>query len=323
MRPEKLIISLDEAEAWAREHFALDAVASELPGDVDRNVLLTERSGIRWVLKLASMVTDRVDIECQHAVLRHLEATDLGDLVPRLVLDSKGAASIAVRTAAGDSGLLRLVTYLPGRPLAKIANPHGTLYREIGRTLGRLDVALSELDHPGARRHKVWDLVHFLDLEHLLDALDDDLRELVAAGLDSFACRVHPRLADLPTSIIHNDANDYNLLVDDSHGRTRLCGVIDFGDLVHTITVAEPAIACAYAMLDSEDPRAVSSELIAGYESVHPLSELEHELLPDLIIARLCTSLLMSAQARCIAPDDEYLRISERPASDLLKRLSP
>ncbi len=314
---------MSEAERWARERFGIDAVASELPGDIDRNVLLTSDDGTRWVLKLATSATDRLEIECQYAVLRHLEAFDLRHLVPRLVPDLEGSATSAVRTAAGDDGLLRLVTYLPGRPLAELDQPTADLRREIGRTLGHLDQALASFDHPGAHRHLTWDIVNVLELRHLVSAVEPDLRTLVTAGLDAFATRVVPRLPDLPTSIIHNDANDYNLLVEEEGDRPRLCGLIDFGDIVHTITVAEPAIACAYAMLRTDDPQVAAAELLAGYESVRALEELERELLPDLIVARLCNSLIMSSQACIMAPDDEYLRFFQRPVSDLLKRLSP
>ena len=64
------------------------------------------------------------------------------------------------------------------------------------------------------------------------------------------------------------------------------------------------------------------TDLIAGYESARSLTVVERELLPDLIVARLCNSLLMSAQARAMDPNDEYLRISERPVAELLMRLS-
>jgi Ser/Thr protein kinase RdoA (MazF antagonist) len=110
---------------------------------------------------------------------------------------------------------------------------------------------------------------------------------------------------------------------EESDTQPRLCGIIDFGDMVHTILAAEPAIACAYGMLDTAKPHAVADAIIAGYTAARPLTDLERELLPDLIIARLCNSLLMSAQARTMAPDDEYLRISEGPVADLLKRLIP
>lgn len=321
MRPEKLVIAMIEAERWARERFGIDAFATELPGEIDRNVLLTAGDGSRWVLKLATAETARDEIECQHAVLEHLEDSDLCDLVPRLVRDHEGSVTSAVRTAAGDEGLLRIVTYLPGRPLAKLDRPTAELRREIGCTLGRLDRVLASFDHPGAHRHLNWNLANILDLRGLVEALEPDLQPLVAAGLDAFESQVLPRLADLPRSIIHNDANDHNLLVEEQGDHPTLSGLIDFGDMVHTITVAEPAIACAYAMIDTDEPLAAAAELIAGYESVRPLEDLERAVLPDLIMARLCNSLILSAQGRAMAPDDEYLQISERPVAELLKRL--
>ena len=92
--------------------------------------------------------------------------------------------------------------------------------------------------------------------------------------------------------------------------------------MVHTITVAELAVACAYTMLDSDDPHLPAARMTEGYAAVRPLSTVESNALPHLIVARLCNSLLMSAQARVTDPDDKYLRISERPVAELLKRLS-
>jgi Ser/Thr protein kinase RdoA (MazF antagonist) len=311
-----------EAEHWARERYGLEARGTELPGEIDRNVLLTTATGERMILKAAPSGADRTEIACQVEVLRHLENHSVGGLVQKLVTDDEGADFGLVTSGAGEEVLLRLVTWLAGMPLANLENPTPGLRRDIGRALGRLDLALADFDHPGAHRPLVWDVARLLELHPLLDAVADDLKPLVASGLQAFESRVAPRLAELPQGVIHNDANDYNILVEDRPGGPVLTGLIDFGDMVHTILVAEPAIACAYAMLDNDDPLAARDDLVAGYEDARPLSDLEKDLLPDLIVARLCNSLLMSAQARLADPDDEYLRISERPVAGLLKRLS-
>jgi len=50
--------------------------------------------------------------------------------------------------------------------------------------------------------------------------------------------------------VIYGDANDYNVLVSDPWPQPRtIAGVIDFGDVHHGLTVSEPAIAAAYAIL--------------------------------------------------------------------------
>jgi Ser/Thr protein kinase RdoA (MazF antagonist) len=68
VRPLKLEITLAEAEQWARELYGIEATGSELPGEIDRNVLLTAADGHRWVLKLAPVGADRTELECQLAV---------------------------------------------------------------------------------------------------------------------------------------------------------------------------------------------------------------------------------------------------------------
>ena len=321
MRPLKPSVALHRAELWARERYGIVAVAEELPGEIDRNFLLTAEDGSRRVMKIAPGQTASLQVECQLAVLRYLEGTELHELVPRLVPDLEGRSTSTVSSDDGEPCLMRMVTFIDGRPMANLGSVTAELRRQIGSTLGRLDVLLASFDHPGARRPFVWDMARTLELRPLVGAVDPNLRPLVVAGLDTFAERVVPRLGELRSSIIHNDANDHNLLVD-VEGRPRLCGLIDFGDMLHTITISELAIACAYAMLDVEEPQAAAAEVTAGYEEALPLDELERELLPDMIVARLCASLLLSAEARTAEPDDEYLRVSERPIADLLTKLS-
>ena len=71
----------------------------------------------------------------------------------------------------------------------------------------------------------------------------------VAAGLRA---RLAPALESLRTSVIHNDANDHNVLVDDAGDR--VVGLLDFGDLVHSVTAQEAAVAVAYAMFHRRRP---------------------------------------------------------------------
>ena len=85
--------------------------------------------------------------------------------------------------------------------------------------------------------------------------------------------------------------------------------------------MCELAIACAYSMLDAPEPRRVAAQIRRGYERQRPLKEIEATVLPDLIIGRLCCSVLLSAEARSRAPEDDYLTISEAPAFTLLERL--
>ena len=157
---------------------------------------------------------------------------------------------------------------------------------------------------------------------HLGHVRDAERRALVERLLDRFERDAAPLLPRLRTSVIHGDANDYNVLVNPPATPEReVVGLIDFGDVVHSYTVADPAIAAAYAMLDKPDPVAAAAHVAAGYHAAHPLTEAEITALFPLITMRLCVSVAMSAFRRADEPDDAYLTISERPAWDLLERL--
>ncbi len=124
----------------------------------------------------------------------------------------------------------------------------------------------------------------------------------------------------LPTGVIYNDANDYNVLVDSAG--TRVVSFLDLGDVVHSSTICDLAIAIAYAMLDKPDPIAAAAEVLAGYHQVRPLSEPETDALYTLAGARLCASVCNAANQARQAPGNDYLNISNRPAWDLLETLA-
>ena len=82
----------------------------------------------------------------------------------------------------------------------------------------------------------------------------------------------------------------------------KVSSVIDFGDMVHTCTVCNLAVAAAYAMLDKPDPLAAAAHVVAGYHQVFPLTEQELALLYPLICARLCISVVNSAYQQQVEP---------------------
>jgi 4-aminobutyrate aminotransferase-like enzyme len=188
------------------------------------------------------------------------------------------------------------------------------LAHEIGFAAGVIVNALAALAAGPRPPGFLWDLGDAAGIirEHV-EAIDDLRRrrliERVVARYEAIAFHA------LPRQVVHNDLNDENLLVGDEV----ISGVIDFGDAIETVRVAELAIACTYAMLDQDDPVAVASEVVSGYRSVAPLKDAEADALLDLILARLATSVAVSASRGGANP---HHTISEDLAWDLLERLA-
>ena len=74
----------------------------------------------------------------------------------------------------------------------------------------------------------------------------------------------------------------------------------------------------AYVMMEIPDPMSAVRQFLAGYQSACPLTEAEVRLLPDLIVTRLCVSVVLSAYRRRSRPENPYLTVSEAPAWRLL-----
>jgi Ser/Thr protein kinase RdoA (MazF antagonist) len=98
-------------------------------------------------------------------------------------------------------------------------------------------------------------------------------------------------------------------------------GLLDFGDMVYSYTVADPAIAIAYVVLDKPDPRAAADEVIKGYTSEFVLRDEELEMLWRFVRLRLAMSVCIAAKQLREQPKNEYLRISQRAIEATLPRL--
>lgn len=315
--------SVDEACAIAETHFGVSATATALVSERDQNFLL-HTGNDKFVLKIANAEEDRTVTEFQIAALTHIEAkAGRMKLAPRIVATQDGRLSTVVEKA-GQSHLCRMVTYLPGRLLADVVvTPE--LCRDFGRCIANLDAALSTFDHPGARQVLLWDMQRALRLRKLLPHVSDSAtRTLVEATLGDFESLVLPVLGQLPTQVIHNDANPGNVLV--GRETDRIVGVIDFGDMLRAPRVIEVAIASAYLRELREEPLTLIRAFVEGYSSINALTSAELRVLHAAIKTRLATTIVVMAwRASLRQSDDAYLRqtqSSENDALEFLRRLA-
>ncbi len=169
----------------------------------------------------------------------------------------------------------------------------------IGSGLATIDNALRLLNHDRrARRRLNWDLSRGPEIVQTnLPRLDRRQGELVGHYLKNYQAIAH-RIAELDVGVIHNDPNDYNWIIESSPDQTfQSVGLIDFGDLVYATAINDLAIACAYLMLDRDEPAEDAAQVVAGYHHVHPLTDAELSVLFPLIGLRLCQSVFDSGRA--------------------------
>ncbi|HUU06561.1 MAG TPA: aminotransferase class III-fold pyridoxal phosphate-dependent enzyme [Patescibacteria group bacterium] len=314
-----------DAAAIVKKMYALPATAQPLPSERDQNFLMSAATGERYILKIANAREERIQLETQNQAMCHLKKHLA--FCPQVVAATNGEFINEITTPAGDKHFLRLVSYLPGRPLAQVKRHSPGLMSDLGRCMGEIDKALADFDVAGAHRDFYWDLTQApACIEKILPLMEDPLlKKLIEVGRADFNHQVGPLLPALRRSVILNDANNYNVLVgggDDLFTKDQqVVGIIDFGDMVFSYTVGDLAVAIAYAVLDKPDPLAVTARIASAYHAVFPLEESEMAVLFDLARLRLCLSACLAVQQQSQRPDDEYLSISQRAIRRSLPQL--
>ncbi len=301
--------------------YGVEGKIRSLPSERDQNFRVDASSGERYVLKIANASEDPGFLDAQGRMLAHLAGRV--DLCPRVV---PGAGGETIHHVSGQDGRIhcvRLVTYIEGKPLAGLDSRPPELLNDLGRSLGRLDRALSGFDHDAFHREFYWDLAQSANVvrEHAELIEDEGVRDMVGRLTAEFERQTAPRLSSLRTSVIHNDANDHNVIVKSTDDGPRVAGLIDLGDVVHSYTVGELAIAVAYALLDQTEPLEVAATVTRGYHHENPLTPDELSALYGLICLRLCASAAIAADQIRQRPGDPYLTVSQQSIARSLPKL--
>ena len=283
--------TVEEASRIAHDQYNLIGIAAELPSERDQNFLLTTHSGEKFILKIANATEQRLLLEAQSDAMTHLASRI--SFCPRVILNEAGESLFQVQSATSEH-FVRLVTFIPGLPLAEV-EPTPQLLFNFGRRLG-------EFSRAGLRA---------ID-EYSPLVVNEELRMQVER------CRtVLDKNLDLPSTIIHGDPNNYNVLIQDED----VVGLIDFGDMVYSLRVGDLAIALAYVVLDKMDPLSSARTVVAGYLSEVELNKDEIELVWPLMLTRLGMSICIAAHQRMQKPENEYLDVSQRAIRNSLPRL--
>jgi Ser/Thr protein kinase RdoA (MazF antagonist) len=304
-----------DALALAREDYGIEGRVTRLPSERDQNFLITDARGEKFVLKIANRDDAPELLEFQHQAMRRVGKSLRECRVQEIVPARNGADITSILdAAAGVTHCVRVLGWLEGEVLAKCLSRSASLFESIGESMAQIDVALRGFAHPAMHRVLQWDLRHAgLAREHadLLPRVRRTRVERAFAEWDTIDWTV------LRHGVIHNDANDYNLLI----AGDRVAGLLDFGDLVYSATVCELGIALAYAVLHEKDPLAAAAHVVRAYHRHNPLTEPEQRVLFPLILARLAASVCHAAHNRARNPHDPYQVVTEAAAWELLDKL--
>ncbi|XP_063782378.1 hydroxylysine kinase [Pseudophryne corroboree] len=307
------------------------ATVKSLPSYDDQNFYIQSEgttAQTEYVLKITNGENskDTELIEAQTYVMKFLY--DEGLPTPNPVFTNTG--NIMSMEAIDYGGvvqnhMVRLLTYLPGTPAAEIITTPEILF-EIGKVAAILDEKLTKkFQHPYKkyfdRGEFIWNLSNTPLLRKYTHVIkEDNLREIIEVFIKQYEDSVQENLETFRKCINHGDFNDYNLLLQktslsDGHSKDhyKVSGILDFGDMSFGYYVFEVAITIMYMMIENPDPLSVGGYVLAGFESIVPLTREEKKALFTLVGCRFAQSLVIARYSVLLCPEnEEYLMITSK-----------
>jgi Ser/Thr protein kinase RdoA (MazF antagonist) len=289
----------------ARDFYGLDARIEPLSGERDQNTRLIAADGAQYVLKLSNPAEEASTIDLSTAALLHLESVDAGFPCPRIVRDLQGRAVVRATLPDGRIRTVRVFTWLEGKLLAA-AEKSAAQRASCGHVAARLSVALRTFSHSAAKRSLIWDIRHIGQMRTLLaDMPNFPAHDGIAHILGALEDAITPAFPSLRCQFAHNDLNRRNILVDPKD-ESRIVGIIDFQDMVHTALIADVAVAASTQVISPGTAETEVSEFLAAYRTADPLLDHEMSVLKYLIAARLIMGLLIPAWYRMRNPATDH-----------------
>jgi len=300
-------VGSEPAAQLLAQHYGLTGALQSLGSQQDLNYRV-DNEDRRFVLKICRGDYAAVELEAQHAALKHLlEHSDVR--VPR-VISSVDGEDLLTETVSGHTVHLRLLDYIDGQPLTHLPHLSRAVIESFGTLCGQMSLALAGFEHPGLERTLQWDPRHAHELiSHLLSTLENlPHRAALEHIAEQVERRVRPLADRLPMQAVHMDITDDNVVWQrDARRHWQIQGVIDFGDLVRTWRIADLSVTCAALLHHAQgDPFAILPAIRACH-AITPLQQEELQVLWPLIVARAAVLVLSSEQQRRLDPDNTYL----------------
>lgn len=319
MNNENLVVNSRLAEKALLNLYGIEGEAFPLAGEVDFNFKIKSSNETYYILKISRPGVSLAYLDFQQEILLHLESKAISSETPKVFLNKEGKLLSSFKDGNNQIRYVRLLSWISGRVWSEVNPQTKDLRFALGCLGGSITNALHDFDHPEAHRFFEWDIAQVNWVKEHIHLLGIKEQKIVTYFLKIFNS-FESDYSGLRKSIVHNDANDNNVLVTDSIEFPSVKSLIDFGDAIHTQIINDLAISCAYGIMHYDDPLEAALPIVIGYHKAFPLKEEELPFLYICIALRLVISVTKSVINKKAEPGNEYLLISEKPAWEVLHK---
>ncbi|WP_291868993.1 aminotransferase class III-fold pyridoxal phosphate-dependent enzyme [Maribacter sp.] len=319
MNYDSLKISNKQAEDILFKLFNIKGNVTELPGEVDFNFRIKTDNSEGYILKISRPNENENYLDFQQKLLQFVEVNGHNIIAPKVITDSKGNSITKITDDFGNERNVRLLSWVSGRVWSSVNPQLNNLRFSLGEQCGLLTKALQGFNHPEAHKEFAWDVAQSLWTKEHVDLFQKEEKEIIQYFQNQFEKSLET-YSKLRKAVVHNDANDNNVIVSSDAINPTVQAAIDYGDAINTQIINDVAIACAYAIMNHCDPLEAALPIVEGYHSTFALQEEELIHLYNTIAMRLVISVTKSAINKIEEPNNKYLLISEKPAWEVLKK---
>jgi 4-aminobutyrate aminotransferase-like enzyme/Ser/Thr protein kinase RdoA (MazF antagonist) len=303
-------VTEDQAAALVAKYYGIKGTASELGSNQDRNFVITNKAGERWVLRVDNAVFEQIARDAQHEAIAAYSAA--GVRVPAVIAGKNGEL-----TQTADGHNFRLFEFMEGPSLVDAGYLAPVVRAELGTLAAQSVTALAQVTHAGMDREHQWDMrrAHTVitDLAHTIT--DDNLRERVLRASLQAEEVLSALTGTLPVQAIHGDLTDDNVAcVRGEDSRLHPYAVLDFGDLALGWRVAELAVT-ASSLLHHEANRPLNVlDAVRAFNEITPLTVHEARAFWPLLVQR--AAVLVASGWSQLASDGDNKYARERIAGE-------
>ena len=286
----------------------------KLQSERDYNLkILTENNEI-FVVKISNPLEKYDILSLQDNMLNHLSKSKIKNLIPT-------ALHKQIKKYKDNKNrdcFVRILSFIEGDIFANNQN-NEILCKNFAKFLGYLSLSLKNFDHPAAHREFVWNSVNIEWIKNELGLFSDESKKnIIKIVINSYESIVKNKLNKMRYSVIHGDANNFNVISLNDN----IIGLLDYGDTIYAPTVCELTVGLAYSLMNTNNILEKCCYMVDSFQTIFPLNKHEIESISVLVASRLTLTVIMAAKQKKKYPNNKYLSISENDAWDLLFKLN-
>lgn len=197
-----------------------------------------------------------------------------------------------------------LFSYIEGEDLLH-ANMTEAIYLQIGKMLADFQKAAKDFKPNGSPwRVHYWDAKQFLINEPSLRFVNDAYKDEMLSVISEYRS-IMPAFEECRELVIHNDFNLENVLIKDGI----IAGIIDFGDVIKTVVVADIVVALTEISFALGGDVIKNSRVLCEEYTKHcPLNQYEKKVIIPLMKARFASFILILSQKMADGGGQDYMQ---------------